>query len=100
MRNILKDKSCNADKVLKFSKWRTISDNFTLLKASGEENRYPIIYKKLKKQTQKGALSALKLSVKPKQKIRALAFWISPTGAALVFSKYLNHKMGGKFKKM
>ena len=37
MRNVLKDKSQYADNVLKFSKWRTLSDNFTLLKASGEE---------------------------------------------------------------
>ncbi|MGN1277746.1 MAG: glycosyltransferase family 2 protein [Floccifex sp.] len=98
MRNVLHDKSRYADDVLEFSKWRTISDNFTLLKASGEENKYLDIYKNLKIQTQRNALSALKIPVKRKQKIRALAFWIAPEWAALCFSKYLNHKMGGKFQ--
>ena len=99
MRNVLKDKSQYADNVLKFSKWRTLSDNFTLLKASGDKNRYPVIYHELKIKVKKGALSALKIPVKPKQKIRAVAFWISPEIAAYVFSGYLNHKMGGKFQR-
>lgn len=99
MRNVLKDKSQYADNVLKFSKWRTLSDNFTLLKASGDEDRYPEIYHELKIEVKKGALGALKIPVKPKQKIRAFAFWISPEMAAYVFSSYLNHKMGGKFQR-
>lgn len=99
MRKVLKDKSQYADKVLKFSKWRTLSDNFTLLKASGEESKYPTIYRELKGKIREGALIALKIPVKPKQKIRALAFWISPNVAALIFSGYLNRKMGGKFNK-
>lgn len=73
MRNVLKDKSQYADNVLKFSKWRTLSDNFTLLKASGDEDRYPEIYHELKIEVKKGALGALKIPVKPKQKIRAFA---------------------------
>lgn len=99
MRNIINDKSKYADNVLKFSKWRTVSDNFTLLKASGEEKNYPMVYKKLKKQTQREALSALKIPVKSKQKIRALIFWLCPEWGSICFSKYLNHKMGGKFQK-
>lgn len=99
MRKVLKDKSQYADNVLKFSKWRTLSDNFTLLRASGEENKYPEIYQKLEIEVKEGALSALKIPVKLKQKIRAFAFWISPKMAACVFSGYLNHKMGGKFQR-
>lgn len=99
MRNVLKDKSQYADNILRFSKWRTLSDNFTLLKASGEENKYPMIYHELKIEVKEGALSALKIPVKLKQKIRALVFWIFPEVAAYVFSGYLNHKMGGKFQR-
>lgn len=99
MRNVLKDKSQYADNVLKFSKWRTLSDNFTLLKASSEKNKYPVIYRELRVEVKEGALSALKIPVKLKQKIRAFAFWVSPEIAAFVFSGYLNRKMGGKFQK-
>ena len=98
MRNVLKDKSQYADNVLKFSKWRTLSDNFTLLKASGEEKEYSAIYRELKHEVKKGALNAFKIPVKPKQKLRAFVFGVSPE-AASIFSGYLNRKMGGKFKK-
>lgn len=99
MRNVLKDKSQYADNVLKFSKWRTLSDNFTLLKASGGEKEYSAIYQELKREVKKGALSAFKIPVKPKQKLRAFVFGVSPEVAASIFSGYLNRKMGGKFKK-
>lgn len=99
MRNVLKDKSQYADNVLKFSKWRTLSDNFTLLKASGEEKEYSAIYRELKHEVKKGALNAFKIPVKPKQKLRAFVFGVSPEAAASIFSGYLNRKMGGKFKK-
>lgn len=99
MRNVLKDKSQYADNVLKFSKWRTLSDNFTLLKASGEEKEYSAIYREMKHEVKKGALSAFKIPVKSKQKLRAFVFGVSPEVAASIFSGYLNRKMGGKFKK-
>lgn len=97
MRNILKDKSSYADKVLKFSKWRTASDYFTLLQANHVENQYPEEYKMLKKISKKYALTAFGIPTKLKQKIRAVLFFISPKLAAKCFSKYLNKKMGGKF---
>ena len=58
-----------------------------------------MIYHELKIEVKEGALSALKIPVKLKQKIRALVFWIFPEVAAYVFSGYLNHKMGGKFQR-
>lgn len=97
MRERLKDKSYYADKVLKFSKWRTASDYFTLLQAGHARKQYPEEYKRLKTITHKDALSALGIPTKTKQKIRAVAFGINPDVAAWLFSHYLNKKMGGKF---
>lgn len=97
MREKLKDKSSYADKVLKFSKWRTASDYFTLIQASHVKEQYPEEYKRLKSITKKEALAALGIPTKTKQKIRAIAFGINPDVAAWCFSNYLNKKMGGKF---
>lgn len=53
----------------------------------------------MKHEVKKGALSAFKIPVKSKQKLRAFVFGVSPEVAASIFSGYLNRKMGGKFKK-
>lgn len=97
MREKLEDKSPYANKVLRFSRWRTASDYFTLLHASNVIAQYPEEYKRLKDITKKDALSAFGIPTKKKQKIRAVVFWLNPDFGAKLFSGYLNKKMGGKF---
>lgn len=60
---------------------------------------FDVVNREMKHEVKKGALSAFKIPVKSKQKLRAFVFGVSPEVAASIFSGYLNRKMGGKFKK-
>jgi len=99
MRNVLKDKSTYADKVLRFSKWKTISDYYTLLKVSGVQDKYSKEYKEMRKEYRKNAYLVYSLPTTRKQKLRTSVFLLCPDLAVSLLRLRINRTTGGKFKR-
>lgn len=98
MRSVLNDKSEYADKVLKFSKWKTISDYYTLLEVSGVKREYQKEYNEMRANYRKNAHYVFSLPTTLKQKIRTSIFIFCPSLAVRLLKIRINRTTGGKFK--
>lgn len=99
MREKLLDKSKYADKILKYSKWKTISDYYILINISGAYNNYQECYEEMKKKCRKDAIYCFFLPTNLKQKLRTFLFIVSPTLAVFLLGKRISRETGGKFNK-
>lgn len=99
IRSIIKDRSKYSWKILRFSKWKTASDFYTLLRIDKLSKKYPDEERKLKQEIRKNALVSFTIPVSFKNKVRAFLFWLSPVLAAKFFGMRANRKTGKKFNK-
>lgn len=99
MRKKMNDKSRYSDRVLRYSRWKTISDYYTLLKVSGVEKKFEKEYNEMRKHYRENALLCFVLPTTFKQKLRTLLFFISPDFAVKLLKIRINMTTGGKYTK-
>ena len=97
MKGKLLDKSKYAKRVLRYSKWKTYSDYYTLLLVSGKEEEYVEEFIEMKKNIRHDAIFAFYTKTTIKQKIRSLMFMISPKFAVQILKFKIDKTTGGKY---
>ena len=93
------DKNKSIDRIMKFSYWRTCTDNYITLWLSKNKDEFKNEMLYLKKECHRKAIYALVVRTSFKQKIRALFFMISSTFASFIICKHMRKKTNNKYEK-